>query len=91
MVLSWLLTQKVSKLVNSIKYVYNPKYGGYIFAIQPGYTHRELYKRFMELLDTTFKGYKVFSSDFGGQYGHHWKYYKRLGNKVIYEFIRSKS
>jgi len=78
------------KLANSIKYAYNRTYGGYIFAIQSGYTHRELYKRFNELLDTTFKGHRIFSSDFAGQYGLHWKFYKRLGSKVIYEFIRSK-
>lgn len=73
-----------------MKYVYNRSIGGYLVTFPIGPTPRELYRMFFELDKTVFKSHRVFSA--GGQhiFERHCKFHKRLGNKVIYEFIRSK-
>ena len=73
-----------------MKYVYNRSIGGYLVTFPIGPTPRELYRMFFELDDTVFKGRRVFSAGSPEIFGRHCKFHKRLGNKVIYEFIRSK-
>lgn len=73
-----------------MKYAYNRSIGGYVVAFPIGPSPRELHKMFFELYNTVFKGHKVFSEGSPEIFGRHCKFYKRLGNKVFYEFINTK-
>jgi hypothetical protein len=73
-----------------MKYAYNRSIGGYIVTFPIGPTPKELYRMFFELYDTVFKGHRVFSAGSPHIFGRHCKFHKRLGNKVIYEFIYTK-
>lgn len=74
-------------MVNRIGYVYNNTLKGYIMHIPDDLGGKELHKMLYDLKFNILAGKKIFLIGEVAVIKNHCKFYKRLGNKVIYEGI----
>lgn len=73
-----------------VTYTYDRALGGYLIGFPDVGAPREIYKMFFELYNTVFKGKRIFSEGHPEIYSRHCKFHKRLGSRIIYEFIITK-
>ncbi len=68
-------------------YIYSKVLEGYVILFPPNSTLQEFYEGFLQLYNNELKNQRILYVGDPSIISRHCKFYRRLGNKVIYEFI----
>lgn len=80
------MKKPISFTIGNVNCTYNPNDKGYIIDLPLGLPTRELYGMLYKIKDEVLVGERLFlQADTASAFKNHCKFYKRLGNKVIYE------